>query len=321
MKHFAKGLFAFAMTGVAIFAAPAVAEFKGLEIIAPGGPGSGQDQAARAMADALAKDRLASNVQVVNIPGGGGMIALSQFVTSKENNNHAVLTQGFGHVIFPISNKSPVSLADVKPLALLAGEYEVMVVPADSPLKSIDDVIARFKADPGKFIWGGGSAGSTENIFYALIAKQVGMDPKKVNFLPHANTGEIITSVLGKQVNVGGGGYQDFAPQIEAGKLRIIAVASPERLPGIDAPTLKEKGIDVVLANWRGVSVHKSLTDKQTAEVAAVFDQMVKSPRWQQIMKERGWLDLYKPSADYAVFLEGEQKKVREILVELGLAQ
>jgi len=321
MKHYAKILFAAALTSAAIFAAPAFAEFKGLEFIAPGGPGSGQDQAARAMADALTKDKIASNVQVLNIPGGGGMIAVSQFVTSKQGNGHAVLTQGFGHVAFPIVNKSPISLDDVKPLALLAGEYEIMVVPADSDIKSIEDLIAKFKADPGKVIWAGGGAGSTENIFYGLIAKHVGMDPKKVNFLPHSNSGEVIISVLGKQAHVGGGGYQDFASQVEAGKLRVIAVASPERLPGIDAPTLKEKGIDVELANWRGVSVHKSLTDKQTAEVAAVFDQMVKSPRWQQIMKERGWLDLYKPADEYAVFLKGEQDKVRGILVELGIAQ
>jgi putative tricarboxylic transport membrane protein len=307
------------LSAAVMFAGVAHAEFKGLEIIAPGGPGSGQDQAARAMVDALTADKIASDISVTNIPGGGGMIALSQFLTTKANDNHAILTQGVGHVIFPIVNKTPVSLSDVKPIALLAGEYEVMVVPADSDIKTVADVMAKFKENPAGFIWAGGSAGSTENLFYGLLVKAAGLDPRKINFLPHSNTGEIITAVLGKHAHVGGGGYQDFAAQVEAGKMRIIAVAAPERLPGIDAPTLKEGGIAIEFANWRGVSGHKSLTDEQAKELTDVFDAMVKGPRWQAILKDRGWLNMYKPGAEYAAFLKNEQDRASAMLGELGL--
>jgi putative tricarboxylic transport membrane protein len=309
-----------ALVGAAVmFAGFAQAEFKGLEIIAPGGPGSGQDQAARAMVDAMTADKIATDISVTNIAGGGGMIALSQFLTTKANNGHAILTQGVGHVIFPIVNKTPVSLSDVKPIALIAGEYEIMVVPADSDIKTVADIMAKYKENPATFIWAGGSAGSTENLFYGLLVKAAGLDPRKINFLPHSNTGEVITTVLGKHAQVGGGGYQDFAAQVEAGKLRVIAVAAPERLPGINAPTLKEGGIDIEFANWRGVSGHKSLTDEQTKELTQVFKAMVEGPRWQAILKERGWLNLFKPGAEYEAFLKNEQSRASAMLGELGL--
>jgi putative tricarboxylic transport membrane protein len=290
-----------------------------LDITVPGGPGSGLDQVARAMEEAVRQDRLAPAVRVNNVPGGGGMVAISQFVTSKRGNAQAVVVQGAGTVFFPLTNRTPVSLADVRPLARLAGEYEVIVVRADSAIRSFPDLIQRFKADPGSIAWGGGSPGSTENIFFARIAKIAGVDLKRLNFIPHPNTGEVVVSALNGQVSLVGGGMQDFITQVEAGKMRLLAVAAPERLPGLEAPTLREMGYDIVFANWRGVSVHPSITDEQARELSGFFAKLVKSPRWQQIMKERGWLDLYMPEAEYQAFIKEETRQAREILSELGM--
>ena len=307
---------------VCLLAAPgAYAQFKSLDITAPGGPGSGLDQTARAIEDALRKDGLVPNVKVVNVPGGGGMIAVSQFLTTKKRDPQAVIATGAGAVFFPITNKTPVSVADITPVARLAGEYEVMVVRADSDIKTLEDLIAKFKANPGSVAWGGGSPGSTENIFFARIAKAVGVDLKRLNFISHPNTGEVVVSALSGQVAVAGGGWQDFETQVQAGKLRAIAVASPERIEGIDAPTLKEKGIDIVFSNWRGVSVHPSLTKEEVAAVGDLFAKLVKSPRWQQIIKDRGWRDLYLPADQYATFIKEEAAGATEILKELGLAK
>ena len=218
---------------VCLLAAPgAYAQFKSLDITVPGGPGSGLDQTGRAIEDALRKDGLVPNVKVVNVPGGGGMIAVSQFLTTKKRDPQAVITTGAGAVFFPITNKTPVSVADITPVARLAGEYEVMVVRADSDIKTLEDLIAKFKANPGSVAWGGGSPGSTENIFFARIAKAAGVDLKRLNFISHPNTGEVVVSALSGQVAVAGGGWQDFETQVQAGKLRAIAVASPERLEG-----------------------------------------------------------------------------------------
>ena len=312
------------LTALALIMAsgPAMAEPPArMEITVPGGPGSGLDQAARGIETVLRQEGIVRNVQVVNVPGGGGMVALSQFMTTKENDGTAALVQGAGTVFFPLTNATPVSLADVRPLARLAGEYEVIAVRADSDIASLEDLMARFEADPGSIAWGGGSPGSTENIFFARLAGMAGMEPRQVNFIPHPNTGEVVVSALNGQVSVVGGGMQDFLPQVEGGKMRILAVAAPERLDGIDAPTLRELGYDLVFSNWRGISVHKSLTDAQVAPIRDMIETMVRSDRWTALLAERGWLDLYLPEAEYRQFIRDEEDAARDILSDLGLTQ
>ena len=305
---------------LAAAAAPVLAqEFGRLEMIVPGGPGSGQDQAARAFEEAMKAEKLISGAQIIHYAGGGGMIAVSQFLTSKAGNGNAVVTQGAGHLSFPLSNKTPVSLNDVIPLARLAGEYELLVVRSNSEYKTVEDLIAKYKANPSSITWGAGSTGSTDHIFYALISKAAGIDPKKLNYIPHANTGDIVAAVLGGHVAVGAGGYQDFAPQVQAGRMRVLAVGSPERLKGIDAPTLREKGLDVVYTNWRAVSAHPSLSVAQLDRLSALFEKMAKSKTWQKMLVDKGWTDLYLDRKGYAEFMKSEQQRVGAILEELGM--
>jgi len=291
-----------------------------MEFLVPGGPGSGQDQAARAFEEALKAENLVSGTQVTHYAGGGGMIAISQFLTTKKGNANAVVTQGAGHLSFPLSNKTPVSLRDVTPLARLAGEYEILVVRSDSEFKTVDDLVKTYKANPASVTWGAGARGSTDHIFYAMISKAVGVPAQQLNFIPHTNTGEIVAAVLGGHVQVGAGGYQDFAPQIEAGKIRVLAVGSAERLKGIDAPSLKEKGIDVIVTNWRGVSAHPSLSEAELDKMSEVFDKMVKSPTWKKMLVDKGWNDLYLKRKEYAAFMRDEEARVGAILQDLGMA-
>ena len=245
MKSFLKN---YAIAAVVLFlrhTQPSFAQINRLEFVVPGGPGSGLDQAARAFEEALKAEKLVSGIQVTHVAGGGGMTAISQFITSKSGNPNAVLANGAGSLIFPLSDKSPVSYESVKPVARIAGEYEILVVRTESEFKTLDDLVGSKSESPFHNM-GRRLRGSTDHIFYALISKAVGIEPKRLNFIPHANTGEIVAAVLGGHVAVGGGGYQDFAPQIEAGKIRVLAVGAPDRLKGIDAPTLKEKGLDVL---------------------------------------------------------------------------
>ena len=205
------------------------------------------------------------------------MIAISQFVTTKEGNKTAVVVQGAGTVFFPLTNKTPVTLADVRPLARLAGEYEVIAVRQDSDVKDFKDLMARFKVNPGSIAWGGGSPGSTENIFFARLAKIAGMTPKAGQLHPAPKYGRGCHLGLewpSDSCRRRSSGLQKT--QIEAKKLRLLAVAAPERLPGVDTPTLRELGYDVVFANWRGVSVHKSLDDKSATALSDLFAKLVK---------------------------------------------
>ena len=146
-----------------ILAGPATAEVKSLEIIAPAAPGGGWDQHARSVQQVLQNQKLVPNVQVVNIPGAGGTIGLAQFVTAKKR-TPTLLVGGQIMVGAIITNKSAVTLDQVTPLARLTGEYSSIVVPADSPLKSLKDLLDKFKAEPGSVSWGGGSAGGSDQI-------------------------------------------------------------------------------------------------------------------------------------------------------------
>jgi putative tricarboxylic transport membrane protein len=302
-------------------AVPAQAQVQGLEIIAPANPGGGWDQTARAMQAALQEAGLASGVQVVNIGGAGGTIGLAQFVTSKKRKGDAVLVGGLVMEGAILTNKAPVSLDDVTPLALLTGEYELLVVSADSPFKTLGDLVTKLKADPGSVSWGGGSTGGTDHILAGLIAKAAGVDPTRVNYIAHSGGGEALGSILGGHVTVGVSGYEEFAPQVAAGKLRALAVSSDERLPGIDVPTLKEQGLDVSLVNWRGVFAPPQIRDRDMKALAQAMEKMVQSPAWKDTLQKRGWLDLYQPAQEFAAFLKEDQAKVETTLKDIGLVQ
>jgi putative tricarboxylic transport membrane protein len=316
-----RALAATLVAGALALGAPARAEVEGLEIIAPANPGGGWDQTARAMQEALQSAGAASGVQVTNIAGAGGTIGLAQFVTSKKRKGDAVLVGGLVMVGAILTNKAPVSLADVTPLARLTGEYQAIVVPAESPIQNLGDLVAKLKEDPGSVSWGGGSAGGTDHILAGLVAKAAGADPTKVNYIAHSGGGEALSAILGGHVTAGVSGYQEFAPQIAAGKLRGIALSSDERLPGVDIPTLKEQGVDVSLVNWRGLFAPPQIRDADMAALSEAVAKMVESPAWQETLKTRDWLNMYQPAEEFAAFLAEDEAKVTTTLKDIGLVQ
>lgn len=318
-----KNLLATAVVSILTLGAPsaAMADLGKVEITVPSGPGGGWDQTGRALQQILRSEKLASNIQVTNVPGAGGTIGLAQFITTKQAHPNALLVGGFTLVSAVITNKSAVSLANVTPIARLTGEYEILVVPTSSPLRNLGDLIAKLKADPRSVSWAGGSAGSTDHVLAALVAEAVGVDPTKVNYVPHAGGGEAMTSILGGHVSVGVGGWNEYEAQIKDGKLRAIGVAAPKRLPGIDVPTFKEQGVNVELANWRGVFGPPGLSKTDAAELASIFDRMAKSAAWTKLRDERGWLDYYMPRADFEKFIAGQQVQMQKTLLALGLAK
>jgi putative tricarboxylic transport membrane protein len=310
-----------ALLAAAAAAPPAAAQVQGLEIVVPAAPGGGWDQTGRAMQNALQEAGLASGIQVVNIPGAGGTIGLAQFVSGKEGQGDALMTGGLVMLGAILTNESPVTLEQVTPLARLTGEYEVIVVPASSEFQTLDDLIAKFKEDPTAVSWGGGSAGGTDHMLVGLIAKEIGVEPSGVNYVPFAGGGEALASILGGHVTAGVSGYEEFAGQIETGDLRPLAISSAERLEGIDVPTLKEQGIDVELTNWRAVFAPPDISDEDKQALADAVGKMVESETWQSTLKERGWLDLYLPPDEFAQFLEQDREQVETVLKDIGLVQ
>jgi putative tricarboxylic transport membrane protein len=302
--------------GVAL-AAPAQAQIK--EILVPAKAGGGWDQTAREMQEALQEGGSSDAVQVVNVEGAGGTIGLAQFVTGKKRRGDTVMVGGLVMLGAILTNESAMSLDDVTPLARLTGEYEVLVVPADSPIKTVGDLVAKLKEDPGSVSWGGGSAGGTDHIVAGLIAQAAGVDPTKVNYIAHSGGGEALASILGGHVTVGVSGYQEFAGQIEEGKLRGIGMTAQEKVEGIPVPTLKEQGIDVSLVNWRGVFAPPGIRDADMEELSGAIAKMVESPQWQETLAKRGWLNMYMPSEEFASFIAEDTEKVEGTLKSFGL--
>lgn len=296
----------------------AAADYK---IMAPAAPGGGWDQTARAMQSVMQETGISSNVQVYNVPGAGGAIGIAQFVNQGKGDPSQLMISGYVMIGALLTNNSPVTLDQVTPIARLTGEYEAVVVPASSDIKTLADLVEKLKADPGAVSWGGGSAGGTDHITAGLIAKASGVDPTKVNYIAFSGGGEALAAILGGQVTAGISGYGEFESQIKAGQLRLLAMSGEERMEGVDAPTFKEAGTDVVIQNWRMVAAAPGITDEQKAAITGDVEKMAKSEQWQKVLADKGWLDTYLAGDAFTTQLKQDIESTEAILKEIGLVK
>ena len=262
----------------------------------------------------------AKSVQVVNVPGAGGTVGLAQFVGQAKGNPNQLLVAGITLVGASISNNSPVDLTQVTPLARLTGDPLVIVVPKDSPIKTMADLQATIEKDVAKTIWVGGSAGGADHILAALVTKASGQDPAKINYVAYSGGGESLAAMLGGQATAGVSGYGEWEGQIKSGDLRALAISYPEPIPGIEAKPLKAQGFDIELVNWRGVFAGQGVEGKELEALQAAIEKTVKSNGWQTVLKARGWTDYYAPSDEFMTFIGSETERVRAILTSIGLA-
>lgn len=291
-----------------------------LKLFVPANPGGGWDQTARSMEQALKQASLIKGAQVTNVGGAGGAVGLPQFVNQWKGQGNALMVAGMVMVGALIANKSPVKLSQVTPIARLTGEFQVVVVPAASPLKSLADLVAAFKADPAKVSWAGGSAGGSDHILAGMIAKAAGADPKKVSYVAYSGGGPALAALLGNQVTCGISGFGEFGEQVKAGKLRALAISADKRQPGIDIPTIKEQGLDVELFNWRGVFAPPGVKDADRAAMIDLMTRMNASPAWAEQLKARDWTGIFLAGDAYAKYIEQENIRIEAILKEIGLA-
>jgi putative tricarboxylic transport membrane protein len=301
------------------FSAMAVAAYAqpSLKMMIPANPGGGWDQTGRHLAAAMQSAKLVSSVQFDNKGGAGGTIGLAQFVNSSKGDPNAVMIGGMVMVGAIYLENSPVNLSMVTPLARLTGEYEVIVVPASSPHKSMADLVKAFKANPGGVSWGGGSAGGTDHILVGLIAKAAGVDPRKINYVPYKGGGEAIAAIVGGHVTAGVSGVGEFAEQIKGGRMRALAVSSPSRIESF--ATLKEQGIDVDLANWRGVFGAPGITTAQRDALIKIIRGATESASWKTTLEKLGWLPIFVSGDDFKKFIDEDTKRIAGIIDSLGI--
>ena len=290
-----------------------------VKFMIPANPGGGWDQTGRNFSAAMLKAGVVKNTQFDNKGGAGGTIGLAQFVNTAKGDGNAILVGGMVMVGGIILNKSAVNLGMVTPLARLTAEYEILVVPTNSPIKTLKDLTDKLKADPGSVSWGGGSAGGTDHILAGMIASAVGVDPSKVNYIPYAGGGEAQAAILGGHVTVGVSGYGEFSAQIKGGKFRALAISSDKRAAGIDVPTLREQGVAVDLFNWRGVFGAPGITDAQKNALLAAIETTAKSPAWKETVTRMDWTDIYLSGDAFSKYLDEENKRIGDILAKLNL--
>jgi putative tricarboxylic transport membrane protein len=302
-------------------AAPARAQSVDLlKLFVPAAPGGGWDQTARAIEQVLRATGAVRGVQVTNVGGAGGAVGLPQFLNQWKGQGNALMVAGMVMVGAIIANKSPVRLSQATPIARLTGEFLALVVPAQSSFTTAKDFASALKSDPAKVPVAGGSAGGSDHILIGMIAKALGVAPSKVSYVAFAGGGPATAALLGNQVAAGISGYGEFAEQVRAGKLRVLAISSDKRQEDIAAPTLKEQGIDVELFNWRGVFAPPGVSAAQRGAMITLMEKMAATPQWAEACKMRDWTQITLLGDDYKAFLEGETARIEGILKELGLA-
>jgi putative tricarboxylic transport membrane protein len=292
-----------------------------LSIMAPADPGGGWDETARAIQKSARDAKLASSgVEVYNVPGAGGTIGLSQLVTKHQGQRNQLMVMGLVMLGAIETNRSSVDLSKTTPIAKLTEESEAIVVPAKSKFRSLAQLVDALKANPAKVPFAGGSAGGTDQLLVGLLAQAAGVDARRTKYVAYSGGGEAKAAILSGSVAAGVSGVSEFADQITAGKMRLLAVSSPGvTVDGKPAPTIKDQGYDVELTNWRGIVGPPGLSaaDKQAA--VAWVKQLHDSSAWKQALKRFAWTDAFATGDDFGRFLSSEQSRVKQVVTDLGL--
>ncbi|MGC1212820.1 MAG: tripartite tricarboxylate transporter substrate binding protein [Micromonospora sp.] len=293
----------------------------GLRIMVPNTPGGGYDTTARTAAKVMEDGKIATGVQVFNLPGAGGTVGLQRTVNEKGNGKLA-MQMGLGVVGASYTSKSAATLTQTTPLAKLIEEAGAIVVPKDSPYKTINDLVAAWKANPkGIAVGGGSSPGGPDHLLPMQLAKTVGIDPKQVNFVSYDGGGELLPAVLGGKVAFGASGFGEFLDQVEAGQIRVLAVTSEAPIEALkEVPTLKSSGIDLVFTNWRGIVAPPGISDADKKVWIDVLTKMHESDEWKAELTKRGWTDAFVTGDEFGTFLTEQDKAVADVLKQLGLA-
>jgi len=291
-----------------------------LRIMVPNSPGGGYDITARTAAKVMEEEKITTGTEVFNLEGAGGTVGLARTVNEKGNAGLTML-MGLGVVGASYTAKSKATLADTTPIVRLIEEYGAVMVPKDSPFKTIGDLVKAWKANPGSLSFGGGSSpGGPDHLLPMQLAQAVGVDPRKVNFVQYDGGGDLLPAILGDKIDVATSGVGEFKDQIANGDIRVLAVSGDKRVAGVKAPTFKEAGIDLVFTNWRGVVAPPGISDADRSRLEGAFEKMHDTQGWKAALKANGWTDAFQNGDEFGKFIASEDKRVAATLGELGLA-
>lgn len=315
-----------ATTGATLAAVLALAACSGsgdnaqVRIMVPNSPGGGYDTTARVAAKIVEDEKINDTVEVYNLEGAGGTTGLAKMVGSKGKDGELML-MGLGVVGAVYTNQSESTLADTTPIARLISEPDIVVVPADSPYETLDDLITAWKKSPGDFPVGGGSSpGGPDHLAAHLTAQAVGVTPTDVNYVVYDGGGPLLAGMLSGEVEAGVSGLGEYKDQIQAGQLRVLGVTSAERVDGFDAPTLTEQGVDLEFTNWRGLVAPPGIDDAERDRLVGMVEDLHGTQAWEDAMAENGWTDALLTGDEFGTYMTDQDEQVQGLLSELGLA-
>lgn len=304
-------------------APPAWKPVKNIEIIIPGGVGGGQDRTARILQKIMQDGIVPTTITVVNRPGGGGNIAYT-YLNQFTGDGHHLATATATLLTNNILGVSPLNYTHFTPLSVLYGEYIGFATQADGPLKTGRDIVERVRKAPESVSFAfGTSRGNANHIGIALAMKAAGIDPATLKIVVYKASIEATTALMGGHVDVVATPMSTYLPVLGSGKIRVVAIAAPQRVGGrfADVPTWKEQGFDAVMPSYRMFIAARGLDAAQRRYWDGVFARIAKSPEWQKELAANEWQSAYMNGADSVKYLEARYAEYRRILTELKLAK
>lgn len=295
-----------------------------IELIAPAGLGSGYDLTLRSVAQCLHDTDLVSvPLPVTNKPGGGGSTSLTYLEENKGCDN---VLSVFSPPLCLIHLNGSTEMNykdDTTPIARLIVDYGCFAVNANSPYKTINQVMAALRQDPHSIRVGGTSAeGSMDHIQFLKIAQAAGVEKMDQIAYEGYENGGAAAQLMGNRIDVLSAGISDVVGLLESGDVRVLAITSKERIgSGIIAeiPTCREQGIPADFSTWRGIFGPKDMPEYAVEYWEEMFIKMVETEEWKAVCERYGWTMAYAGRDEFTSFLEEVSREYAVLLDEIGL--
>ncbi|ANP35903.1 MULTISPECIES: Bug family tripartite tricarboxylate transporter substrate binding protein [Rhodobacterales] len=312
-----------AATATLALGAPAMAEdmaVDSIHFLIPGGAGGGWDGTARGTGEALTKAGLVGTASFENMSGGGGGKAIGYLIENADSNHGTLMVNSTPIVIRSLTGVFPHNFRDLTMVAGTIGDYAAIVVGKDSPINSMADLIAAYKADPrGTAIGGGSVPGGMDHLVAAMVMKAAGENPTEVKYIPYDAGGMAMAALLSGEIKALSTGFSEAIDLANAGEVKIIGVTADDRVPAYaDAMTMKEQGIDASFVNWRGFFGAPGLPEERKAAYQAAIAKMYDTPEWEEVRARNGWVNIHNSGEDFEKFLEGQEEVIKSLMQELG---
>ena len=291
-----------------------------VHFLIPGGAGGGWDGTARGTGEALVNAGLVGSATYENLSGGGGGVAIASLIENAASSGGTLMVNSTPIVIRALTGEISQSFRDLTPVAGTVGDYAAIVVTADSPITSMADALAMYRADGMDFAIGGGSVpGGMDHLVAAIVMQAAGEDPTAFNYIGYDAGGEAMAGLLSGEIDALSTGFSEAIALSDQGVVRILGVTAPERVPAsADTPTFAEQGIDAQFVNWRGFFAAPGMDAAKVQAYQDLLAAMLDTPEWEAVRASMGLVNIYRPGAEFIEFLEAQETQLGDLMRELG---